>query len=319
MPTSPTGSQAQQVMSTPQPEKVQAPRQDVELAKASLPIEQRPDPAPKRDVDNLWNAIKPPNPTGDRRDPGQGWSTQIRPSAEGDWDHRVRQWDRNWVQYDEYYRPVICNPYRDDLRVAYIYGGEPRIVVIPPLASIAIEVADYAAYNFTAVLSNAFGAAVNVAVGSFFGGGYYPGPGLPPPPPPPPVTYYDNIPVVVRYSQATYQPFLVSRIVDAGDDARYGERKVLLDGVTPAWGVWTQTDTGQRQFEVHKTQQFPGLDDPQQAPLPGDYPLKLASDSSTSGFSAKDVYAIAAATAVGTLILVAAGVHIFRRLPGRFH
>src|ERR1700694_2774257 len=167
VPTSPTGSQAQQVMSTPQPEKVQAPRQDVELAKASLPIEQRPDPAPKRDVDNLWNAIKPPNPTGDRRDPGQGWSTQIRPSAEGEWDHRVRQWDRNWVHYDEYYRPVICNPYRDDLRVAYIYGGEPRIVVIPPLASIAMEVADYGAYNFTAVLLNAFGAAANVAVGSF--------------------------------------------------------------------------------------------------------------------------------------------------------
>jgi hypothetical protein len=173
------------------------------------------------------------------------------------------------------------------------------------MASIAMEVADYGAYNFTAVLLNAFGAAANVAVGSFFDGGYDPGPGLPPPPP---VTYYDNIPVVVRYSGATYQPFMVSRIVDAG-----------VDGVTPAWGVWTQTDTGQRQFEVHKTQQFPGLDDRQQAPLPGDYPLKLASDSSSSGFSTRDVFLIAGAAAVGALILAAAGVHIFRRLPRRLH
>ena len=50
-----------------------------------------------------------------------------------------------------------------------------------------------------------------------------------------------------------------------------GERKVLLDGVTPAWEVWNETDTGERQFEVHKTQQYPGLDDPQEAPLPDDY------------------------------------------------
>jgi hypothetical protein len=77
---------------------------------------------------------------------------------------------------------------------------------------------------------NAFGATVNLAVGSFFGGGYYPGWGLPPLPPPPPVVHYDNINVVVRYSRAVYQPFQVSRIVDCGNDA------------TPAWGVWTQTN-----------------------------------------------------------------------------
>jgi hypothetical protein len=312
-------SQALQAISAPQPEKVQAPQQDVELAKASRPIEQRPDPAPRRDVDELWKVIRPPNPIGDGRDPGQEWSNRDRPYRDGEWDHRVRQWDRHWVQYDQYYRPVICNPYRDVLRVVYIYQGAPRIVFIQPLGSIAVEAAVYGAYNFTAVLLNAVGTAVNVAVGSFFGGGYYPGLGLPLPPPPRPVVYYDNVPVVVKYRRAAYQPFLVSRIVDAGDDAHYGERKVLLDGVTPAWGVWTQTDTGQRQFEVHKTQQFPGLDNPQEAPLPGDYQLKLAGDTSSAGFSARDVYAIATAVAVGSLILGAAGVHIFRRRPGRLH
>ena len=129
--------------------------------------------------------------------------------------------------------------------------------------------------------------AVNVAVGSFFGGGYFPGFGLPLPPPPPPVLRYDNVPVLVNYSNARYEPFRVRRIVDVGDDPRFGERKVLLDGATPAWGVWTQTASGERQFEVHKTQQYPGLDDPQEAPLPGDYQLRLASDETPSGMSGR--------------------------------
>ncbi len=119
--------------------------------------------------------------------------------------------------------------------------------------------------------------------------------GLPLPPPPPPVLRYDNVPVLVRYSQATYEPFRVRRIIDVGDDARFGERKVLLDGATPAWGVWTQTPSGERQFEVHRTQQFPGLDDPQEAPLPGDYQLRLASDESSSGLTGRDMFLYVAA------------------------
>jgi hypothetical protein len=105
---------------------------------------------PRRDVDDLWNTIKPPNPTGDGRDRnGQDWSTAVHPAADGEWDHRVRQWGRDWVQYDQYYRPVICNPYHDALRVVYLYQGAPRTVVIEPLASVVMEVADYGAFNFT--------------------------------------------------------------------------------------------------------------------------------------------------------------------------
>jgi hypothetical protein len=73
-------------------------------------------------------------------------------------------------------------------------------------------------------------------VGSFFGGGFFPGIGLPLPPPPPPVLRYDNVPVLVRYSDRVYEPFRVRRIVDVGDDVQFGERKVLLDGATPACG-----------------------------------------------------------------------------------
>ena len=68
--------------------------------------------------------------------------------------------------------------------------------------------AQFAAYSFTALVDTpanlvnaAVDTALNVAVGSFFGGGYIPAVGLPLPPPPPPVLRYDNVPVLVRYSQ----------------------------------------------------------------------------------------------------------------------
>jgi hypothetical protein len=312
------------VVEVHQAAKLQAPQQDIELAKASAPAEQRPDPAPKADVDDLWKAMRLPSADRDgRAHDGHDWS--VPPDAfrsdrdEHDWDHHVRQWDRDWVQYDDYYRPIICNPYHDDLRVIYIYEYEPRIVVIPPLASIVLDAIAYGAYNFTALVLDAVGTAVDVAVGSFFGAGYYPEPYLALPPPPPPLLTYDDVPVVVNYPDATYQPFVVRRIVDVGDDARYGEHKVLLDGVTPVWGAWAQTADGQRTFEVHKTQQFPGLDDPQEGPLPGDYQLRLASNSS-SGFSARDVYVIVAASVATTLGLCgAAALAVFRRRSHALH
>jgi hypothetical protein len=123
------------------------------------------------------------------------------------WHRNVRQWGPDWLEYDEYYRPVVLNPYRAAVRIVYIYQRAPRIVVIPPLARIVLEVAAIGAYSFTAVVLNAVNTAANVASGRFFGGGYFPGAGLPLPPPPPPVLRYDNVPVLVHYSQAVYEPF----------------------------------------------------------------------------------------------------------------
>jgi hypothetical protein len=125
------------------------------------------------------------------------------------------------------------------------------------------------------------------------------------------VLRYDDVPVQVRYSQATYEPFRVGRIIDMGDDPQFGERKVLLDGATPAWGEWTQTPGGERQFEVHKTQQFPGLSDPQEAPLPGDYQLKLASAESPSGLSGRDIALYVAAGVTVALGFGAIGLALF--------
>ena len=316
-PATSTVSQAAKVIDVEAPKTLQAPQEDVVLAKSSKPLEATPDPAPKQDVDALSSVINLPKRDRDGRDQGPSHVNDGAFRDDGDpfhnggdrnggdrnGDHHVQQWDRNWVEYDDYYRPVICNPYRDPVRIIYVYQNSPRIVIIPPLARIVLEVAQLAAYSFTAVVTNAVNQAVNVAVGSFFGGGYFPGVGLPLPPPPPPFYRYDNVPVQVRYSQQVYQPFRVQRIVDVGDDAQYGEHKVLLDGVTPAWGEWTQTPAGERQFEVHKTQQFPGLDEPREGPLPGDYQLRLASDESSSGLSRREVYLIATAVVLATLSL----------------
>jgi hypothetical protein len=323
-PTSSTVSQAAQVIEQSEPQTLQAPAQDVEIAKSAKVVEVKPDPAPKQDVDALSSELNLDLGLGGRDGLSATANADVRLASARVWDRDIRQWSPDWVEYDEFYRPVILNPFRDAVRIVYVYQNAPRIVWIPPLARIVLEVAQFAAYSFTAVVATAanivnaaVNTAVNVAVGTFFGGGFFPGIGLPLPPPPPPVLRYDNVPVLVRYSDRVYEPFRVRRIVDVGDDVRFGERKVLLDGATPAWGVWTQTSTGERQFEVHRTQQFPGLDAPQEAPLPGDYRMVLASDDSSSGLTARDIFLYVAAGVIATLGFGAIGLAFWlgRRRP----
>jgi hypothetical protein len=319
-----TVSHAAKVIPPSEPQTLQAPKEDVELARNAKPVEVKPDPAPKQDVDAISSSI---GLNLDAKGPlgvDASAKADVRLASDRDSNRNIRQWSPDWVQYDEYYRPIIVNPYRERVRIVYIYDNAPRIVWISPLAQAVLDVAQFAAYSFTAVVdtaANLVNAAVvtaaNVAVGSFFGGGYVPAFGEPLPPPPPPVLRYDNVPVQVRYSQATYEPFRVGRIIDVGDDPRFGERKVLLDGATPAWGEWTQTPSGERQFEVHKTQQFPGLDDPQEAPLPGDYQLRLASAESPSGASGRDIFLYVAAGVTVALGFGAIALAVFlgRRRP----
>ena len=314
-------SQAAKVIETSEPQTLQAPKEDVEFASNAKPVEVKADPAPKQDVDAVASSIG--LDLGVKGPLGTDASAKVdaRLASDRVRDRDIRQWSPDWVRYDEYYRPIILNPYHERVRIVYVYDNRPRIVWIPPLARAVLEVAQFAAYSFTAVVDTAANlvnaavqTAVNVAVGSFFGGGYVPAFGLPLPPPPPPVSRYDNVPVLVNYSNARYEPFRVRRIVNVGDDARFGERKVLLDGATPAWGVWTQTASGERQFEVHKTQQYPGLDDPQEAPLPGDYQLRLASDETSSGLSGRDIFLYVAA---GVTVALGFGAIALALLLGR--
>ncbi|MGV0776308.1 hypothetical protein [Mycolicibacterium elephantis] len=323
-------SQAAKETETLQPKTLEAPVEDVQLAKSAEPIfEPQPEPAADKDVAAFANSIEsslkiPGLDIGASAKTEFGVERRIE-RREVEFVSNVRQWRPEWIEYDEYYRPIIANPFRAPVRIVYVYDMRPRIMYIPPLSRIVLEAARFAAYSFTAAILAPINAAIdtmqaitNIAVGSFFGGGYYPGAGLPLPPPPPPVLRYDNVPVQVRYSDAVYEPFRVRRIVDVGEDARFGERKVLLDGATPAWGVWTQTPSGERQFEVHRTQQFPGLEEPQEGPLPGDYRLRLASDeSSSAGLTGRDVFLMVAAGVIGTLGFGAIGMAFYlgRRRP----
>jgi hypothetical protein len=319
-------TQAAKVIQMSQPQTLEAPKEDVEVAKNAKPIEVKADPAPKQDVDSIASSIGldlgVKSPLG--VDASASAKADARLASDRVFDRPIRQWRPDWVQYDEYYRPIILNPYHERVRIVYVYENAPRIIWIPPLARAVLEVAQFAAYSFTAVVDTAANlvnaavdTALNVAVGSFFGGGYIPAVGLPLPPPPPPVLRYDNVPVFVNYSHARYEPFRVRRIIDVGDDPQFGERKVLLDGATPAWGEWTQTASGERQFEVHRTQQFPGLDAPQEAPLPGDYQLRLASDESPAGMSGRDIFLYVAAGVTVALGFGAIGLALFlgRRRP----
>jgi hypothetical protein len=327
-------SKAAQQITPAKPETLTAPEQDIQLAKQSKPIEVKPEPASKQDVDFLSSSLGISSKNklgpfesgfnvgsdfsvGDRdrdRDRDHEWDFDNK-----HWDKKVRQWDRNWIEYDQFYRPIIFNPFRAPVRIVYALANATRILVIQPLARVIVDVAELAAYSFTAVvlgaanvvsdLANVAADVVNVAVGTIFGGGYLPRAGLPFAAPPP-LLRYDNVPVQVRYSNATYDPFRVNQIVDLGDDVQYGGRKVLLDGATPAWGQWTTSPTGERQFEVHRTQQYPGLGDPQEAPLPGDYQMRLASDESAN-VDRTQMYLVAAAGLIAGLGFGALGLAFY--------
>ncbi|OBG12176.1 hypothetical protein A5765_15405 [Mycolicibacterium celeriflavum] len=309
------------------PETLEAPAENIQLAKKSEPIfEPEPAAAPEEDVNAFKQSV---DLTLGLNGLEASSSAKVELEAKRDRDFElvsnVRQWRPDWIEYDQYYRPVLMNPFRAPVRIVYVYDMRPRIVYIPPLSRLVIEAAQFAAYSFTAAVlspinmaANFARAATNIAVGSFFGGGYFPGVGLPLPPPPPPVLRYDNVPVLVNYSNARYEPFRVRQIVDVGEDPVYGGRKVLLDGATPAWGEWTQTASGERQFEVHRTQQFPGLSEPAEGPLPGDYRLRLASDeAATGGLTGRDIFLMVSAGVIGTLGFGAIGLAFFlgRRRP----
>ncbi|WP_159107595.1 cell division protein ZapB, partial [Mycolicibacterium neoaurum] len=317
------------VIETVKPAVLEAPADDLVLASKAAPVEVKPEPAKVEDLAALSSLVG----LADERDRLAQERRELREDQrelredqrqlradqrelradQRDWDNRVRQWSPDWVQYDEFYRPMIVNPYRDPVRIVYEYQNQPRVVTIPPLQRMVMYVADLAAYSFTAVVLNTVNTvvstAVGVAVGSFFGGGFIPtiaNIGAIAPPPPPPLFRYDNVPVQVRYSDAVYEPFRVQRIVDIGDDTRYGERRVLLDGATPAWGVWKQSAGGERMFEVHRTQQYPGLDEPREGPLPGDYRLRLAAEEAPATGSNQTLL-ITAAVACAVLSLGAVG------------
>jgi len=249
-----------------EPQTLQAPKADIELASKADPIVVKADPAPKQDVDAVASSIGLDLGVKGPLGVDASVKADAKLTSDRERDRNIRQWSPDWVQYDEYYRPVIMNPYHERVRIVYIYDNRPRIVWIDPLSRIVLEVAQFAAYSFTAVVATAANivnaavdTAANVAVGSFFGGGFIPAFGQPLPPPPPPVLRYDNVPVLVNYSNARYEPFRVRRIVDVGDYLDYITNRIVPDFSrevrTALEGLWSSSsvagsDTSHRQVAI---------------------------------------------------------------------
>lgn len=276
-----------QVSPVVEPERLQASQQDVDIAKAAVSVPQNPDPAPQSEIDRIRGML----PIGETSGVNVGPDVAAPNSGAS---RNVLQLPPTWVGQDDNFRPVISNPLPDPLQIVYLEGGVRRILTIQPRTSAVIDLAR-GVYDATVMVINTVGELREVAVASMVSG-------------PRPDSDTD-VRVVVDYSAVRYKPFRVGKITDIGEDPNVGERKVLLDDATPAWGVWTQTSTGERQFEVHKTQQFPGIDAPAEGPLPGDY--QLVADSEP--LSSSDVLLIVLAVLIAAVALGATVARVVRR------
>jgi hypothetical protein len=97
-----TVSQAAKVIEQAEPQTLQAPKEDIELARNAKPVEVKPDPAPKQDIDEISNSIGlnlgVKGPLG--IDASVSAKADARLASERVWDHPVHQWSPDWVQYD---------------------------------------------------------------------------------------------------------------------------------------------------------------------------------------------------------------------------
>jgi hypothetical protein len=208
-------------------------------------------------------------------------------------DRNVLQWQPEWVDQDQYHRPVILNPFPNPIQIVYSENGDPRTVTIQPSTRTVLDFVE-AATSLTVMVFDAVGKLTDVAIASA-------GSNQPP-------ESYTEVPVIVDNSRVKSTRFTVGKVTDVGEDPNVGERKVLLDDTTPAWGVWTQDSAGQRQFEIHKSQQLPGIDEPAEGPLPG---YRLVSDSEP--LSSTDVLLIVVALLVAAVAIGATVHRVIRR------
>lgn len=240
---------------------------------------------PSADPDDVTRALDSTPVMADTRQVDETSVTEMRSAVEtalsSSTSLQVTQWSSSWTRYDQYYQPLITNPFPVPIQLAYVYASRPYILTIPPLAQSVLSVPRPGVYSFTALVPNASGGVADVSVGSFSGGGYVPKPGQPRPPKPPALASYADVLVRFDLAGVQYDPVVVRKVVDLGDDPETGTRRVLLDEETPAWGSWGQNDSGRREFTVTSTQSLPGLTAPSASPPPG-YQLTVTSSPASS-------------------------------------
>ena len=225
----------------PKPPVIEAPQRDVQAALNAPPV--------------LVDVVNPPPPppTAPRVDIYQQVNTVIQNNTNVVVNNTVVANSLN-VTYTSSHEAEFINPFGEDFRVHYYYGGSYREIWVPIGGRIVIPVPVIGIYPFTAVSAH------HVWAGDFCGGSYIAPAGWvgPPPPtwrpPPPPVVYTNR---TVRVVSANRVVRVASVKVAGRDETRpVGQRDTyMVNDTTLAWGE-TKPDGS---IDIAATQTLPGV------------------------------------------------------------
>jgi hypothetical protein len=171
--------------------------------------------------------------------------------------YRPQRWQ--YLDYDEYRRPIFYNPLATDMTFRYFYGGDYRTVLVPVGGRVILDAVAAGVYPITVLAGDI------VSVASFLGGGYVPPPGWVGPPPVDwqpfqPVTY-SQVPVDFSNLNRTVMVDQVT-VVGHDDSLPVGQRDlVMLDDSTLARGEIQAPppDGGAPAITLAQTQPLPGV------------------------------------------------------------
>jgi hypothetical protein len=223
------------------PRGVPAPRQAVEAAKVA-PVAQFNVAMPPPVKINFTQQVQQVVKVNTDRDRGR---------------YRPEHWE--YVDYDQYRRPMFFNPLDRDMNFRYFYQGDYRTVMVPRGGRILLDAVAAGLYPITVIAGDI------VSVASFLGGGFVPPPDWVGPPPPDWQPYqpatYSRVPVDFSGPGQTAMVDQVT-VVGHDDSLPAGQRDlVMLDDSTLARGQIQAPppDGGAPVITVAQTQPLPGV------------------------------------------------------------
>jgi hypothetical protein len=171
--------------------------------------------------------------------------------------YRPRRWE--YLDYDEYRRPVFFNPLATEMSFRYFLNGDYRTVVVPVGGRVVLDAVAAGVYPITVLAGDI------VSVASFLGGGFVPPVGWVGPPP---VDWQPFVPAT--YSQVPVdfsgpgRTVMVDKVTVVGhdDSLPIGQRDaVMLDDSTLARGEIQAPppDGGTPVITLAQTQPLPGV------------------------------------------------------------
>lgn len=230
------------------PKKLDAPPQAVAAAKAAPAARLNPADPPK-----------PPTPTDFNQQVQNVISAHSENIDQVRADNKVLVRPRHWdfIDYDEYHRPMLYNPLSQAMTFRYTYDGASQEAYLPAGGRIVLDAGTVGLVSFTAVGDS------YLAAGSFYGGAFVPPPNWQGPPPPEyvapaPPTLYQN---VLADVPADNQIVQIGQVAVVGRDESQpvgSQDTFLLDDTTVAWGQVNDPTSGV-QIRVSKTQSLPGF------------------------------------------------------------